>query len=395
MNTTAQDADVIIVGAGIAGSGLACALARYPLRVLLLEKRTRLGSIHRGDSLVPKNTALLARWGILDAFLRAGAEPIERMELHHPTRGCLYRAPLLAPGSASYLVLPHAKIEQTLLEQALATGRAELLQPAKVLGLLRDARGAVCGVRCQHGEEIKELRAPLVVGADGYKSAVREALGIASETFAYDHAYLGLEAGRPDGYENAMRVHLHPDGGVLLMPRPDRVGVGVLVDAGSSNYWLKLSDAELAEILAARAPILKGMPLYREGSHVYALARSHAARYCVDGAVIIGDAAHTTNPTAGQGMAMALSDAGALAERIGPALTEGGAAALSTALAGYAQHQWPLNQALVRSSHRLAWLYAKRGAAWHSFKSNAVRLLANPLAVRLTRPIVTGFLQER
>lgn len=387
-----QDADVIIVGAGIAGSGLACALARYNLRILLLEKRRRLGSIHRGDSLVPKNTALLAKWGILEAFIQAGAEPITHMELHHHRHGRIYRAPLLA-GSSPYLVLPHAKIERTLLEQALATGKVKLVQPAKALSLIYRGQAAIGGIRYQDEQGVHEVYAPLVVGADGYKSIVREQIGVEVESYHYDHAYFGLEAQRPAHYENAMRVQLHPEGGVLLMPRPDRVGVGMLVAANSSNYWLKLSDAELTQILVSRAPILEGMSLYREGSHVYSLVRSHAKRYWLEGAVIIGDAAHTTNPTAGQGMAMALGDAGALAEQIGPVLAAG-ETCLTNALTQYGQRQWSVNQKLVRFSHQLALLYAKRGQFWHRLKTTGIKLLANPLAVSLTRPVIASFLES-
>ena len=213
------------------------------------------------------------------------------------------------------------------------------------------------------------------------------------DAYHYDHAYFGLEAQRHAHYENAMRVQLHPEGGVLLMPRPDRVGVGMLVAANSSNYWFKLSDAELSQILVSRAPILEGMPLYREGSHVYSLVRSHANRYWLEGAVIIGDAAHTTNPTAGQGMAMALSDAGALAEPIGPVLAAG-ETSLTSALTQYGQQQWSVNQKLVRSSHQLALLYAKRGLFWHQLKTTGIKLLANPLAVSLTRPVIASFLER-
>ena len=145
-----------------------------------------------------------------------------------------------------------------------------------------------------------------MVAADGGRSLIRRALGIRARPFPYDHAYLGLEAERPAGYRNAMHLNLHAEGGVLLMPRRERSGVGVLVARGSSQRWCSSSDAELSRTLVQRAPILAGKRLFRQGSHVYSLTRAHAERYQAQGAVLLGDAAHATNPTAGQGMSQAL-----------------------------------------------------------------------------------------
>jgi len=394
--TDRRDADVVIAGAGIAGLGLACALARYDLRVVLVEPRRAPGGIHRGDSLLPKATRLLARWGVLDAIRAAGARPIDRLEVHHHALGLLHARPLVPEDAAPdpYLVLPHAEIERVLTEAALARG-AELIRGARVTGLLRaDDRvtGVRLAVRGPDGPEPRELSARLVVGADGQGSAVRRALGIATDAVAYDHAYLGLEADRPTGYADAMRVHLHPDGGVLVMPRHDRVGVGVLVDAGTATRWRAMTDAKLGAVLAERAPLLKGARLRREGAHVYALTRSHAARYHAAGAALLGDAAHTTNPTAGQGMSSALADAGVLAEEVGPALARGHRR-LDDALARYEATQRPVNARLVRQSDRLARLYARRGRTWDWLKAGLVLALANPLGERLTAPVLDAFLE--
>ena len=385
-----RDADVIIVGAGIAGLGLACALARHEVRVLLIEKRRTCGGIHRGDSLLPKATRLLARWGVFDALLAAEARPIDRMEIHCKGHGHIYSSPLTREGEPPYVVLPHAKIESVLMDSALATGFVELIRPAKVTGVL-ERGGVVHGVSFKGAAGEGEATARLVVGTDGHKSVVRAGLGIEARPYHYDHAYLGLEADRPAAYQDAMRVHFHPRGGVLLMPRPDRVGVGVLVDAGSAGDWMGLDQEGLRRALIERAPILDGMKIHRDGAHVYALTRAHVPRYVAKGAVIVGDAAHCTNPTAGQGMAMALADAGALADHLGPVLRDP-SAALGGSLAAFEAEQWPRNQHLVRTSHILAKLYALRGRGWDRFKTTLVRLMAHPMGVRLVSPAIDNFL---
>jgi 2-polyprenyl-6-methoxyphenol hydroxylase-like FAD-dependent oxidoreductase len=389
-----DDADVIVVGGGIAGLGLACALAAWDVRVLVLEKRREAGGIHRGDSLLPRTTALFERWGVLDAIRAADAQPVERIEVHSGARK-LCETRLTAEGEGSpYLVLPHARIEQVLLERALAFGRAELRRPARVTGLLREGE-RVRGVRYETpGGASGEARARLVVACDGHRSAVRRELGIAIEPHFYDHAYLGLEADRPASYENAMRVHFHEAGGLLLMPRPSRVGIGMLVEARSGERWIRMGEDELRAELVRRAPVLADVALHRRGAHVYELARAHAERYVEGGAVVIGDAAHATNPTAGQGMTMALGDAGALADLVGPAL-ERGRRDLGPLLAAYEARQWARNEKLVRGSHRLALLYALRGASWNRVKLAAARALASPLGRTIVNPVLETFLRDQ
>jgi len=386
------DTDVAIVGGGIAGASLACALAAHGAGVVLLERRARAGGIHRGDSLLPKATRLLERWGVLAAVRAAGAQAIDRLEIHAQAHGKVAQVPLTVAGEDTpYLVLPHARFEDVLLTAASAGPCTRLVRPAKVVQVERADNGAC--LRYETGASTGVVRARLVVGADGHASLVRRAAAIAMPTAAYDHAYLGLEADRPPAYENAMRVHFHADGGVLLMPRPTRVGLGVLVEAGSAAWWLGRSDDELARLLVARAPVLEGMRLHRDGAQVYALSRGHAERYVAGSLVILGDAAHLTNPTAGQGMAMALDDAGTFADTVGPALAAG--ADLGPALAAWQARQWPANQRLVRTSHLLALVYALRGPAWDRVKVSAVRALGRAAGTWLARPVIRSFLRPQ
>lgn len=387
--------DIVIVGGGVAGLGAAIALAPYAMRLTVIERRAQVGGIHRGDSLLPKSVALLEKWGLRTALVAAGARPIHRMEIHAPGAQYVYDTPLTSPQAAHpYLVLPHARLEAVLMERALALPNVRVVRPASFVEILRDgATGRASGIRYRQGDATEALDSRLVVAADGQHSPVRKRAGIAFEAHHYDHAYFGLESDRPRTYQDAMRLHFHPDGGALLMPHPDRIGVGILVEAGSARRWMTMDESALSEELAKRAPILRGMALHLKGAHVYELTRAHAARYAKDGVILIGDAAHCTNPTAGQGIAMALSDAGALAEWLGPQWRDD-PKFLDAVLDSYQARQWPINQRLVCRSHWLAKLYALRGPVWTRAKLFGVMALARPTMHRITRPLLAKFILD-
>ncbi len=391
-------ADVLIVGAGVAGLGLACALARFDLDVLVVDARKGPGGVHRGDSLVPRTTALLRRWGVLEAVRAAGAVPIERIEVHHPRHGVVLEGPLVPEGARDpYLVLPHAELERVLEEAAAAQG-VRVRRATRLVHLTRDERGRVVGARVHDRRLAAEraLGARLVVGADGQRSRVRERLGVPVRRGEYDHAYLGLEAERPAGYRDALRLHLHPEGGVLVMPRPERVGLGVLVDARCGPRWTGMPDDALARALVARCPLLAGARLLRDRAHVYELSWSHARAYRRDGAALLGDAAHTTNPTAGQGMTSALADADALAALVGPVLAgRSGAGALDHALARYEAQQRPINARLVRQADALARLYAWRGPVGDAARLLFARALGSRAGAWLAGGLARAFLEPR
>lgn len=391
--------DVLIAGAGVGGAALALALASsYPLRVLAVDRRSGPGNINRGDSLLPAVTQHLHRWGALPAIHAAGARPVHKMQVFHHQAGLLFEAPLTAPGPdsarAPYLVLPHPEIERVLVETAANArpGRAEVRYSCRVSRLLREdgrERGRVVGAALsQNGEEV-EVRARLVVGADGASSTVRSLLGLELVQKPYDHGFYIIEVERPPGYEDAMRLELHPDGGILVVPQGgERVGLGVLVRGAEQELFRAGPlDAKQAAI-GRRSQLLAGLRPFPKGAHLYALHRGHAQRYLASGAALMGDAVHVTNPTAGQGMTMAIEDAAALARQLGPVLASGfGGAALDRSLREYERERWPRNDAQIRWSHWMSRFYAMSGPVGDTLHRRIFALGASPLGQLIQRQL--------
>jgi 2-polyprenyl-6-methoxyphenol hydroxylase-like FAD-dependent oxidoreductase len=390
-NMSTDEYDVIIAGAGVGGAAFALALVKdYPLRVLLIERHAGPGKINRGDSLLPAVTAYLQAWGALERFRAAGARPLTKMQVFHHRAGLVMETNLAGLGiRAPYLVLPHPEIERTFTEAAIATGRVEVRYSCRVNRLIEED-GRIVGVVLEQGGEERSIRAALVVGADGSSSTVRTELGIPLRRVPYDHSYFGIEVARPATYEDAMRIELHPAGGILVVPNPsgDRVGLGVLVRRPEEELFRSGSLDDKLSAIRQRSSLFADCRAFPRGAHLYKLARAHAPRYTARGAVLLGDAAHVTNPTAGQGMTMAIEDAAALARWAGRALTEGRrGAALDPALRTYERERRPLNAALIRWSHWMSRFYALDGHGSDWLRRHFFALGNSPLGQWLQRII--------
>ncbi|NOT54295.1 MAG: FAD-dependent monooxygenase [Deltaproteobacteria bacterium] len=363
--TAAPQFDVIIVGAGVGGAACAVAFASaHPLRILLVERHAGPGNINRGDSLLPVVTARFSAWGILDQVHAAGARPLTCMQVFHHRAGLLLDAPLPTPGShAPYLVLPHPDIERVLAEAARATGRVDIRYRAHVHRLV-EHDGRVHGVILTDPAGDHTMTARLVIGADGSASALRAALGIPLARASYDHSYFGADLDRPADYADAMRIELHPAGGILVVPGRNHVAVAALIHREDEEKFRRLSFPERLSLIKGRSPLLTGCQAVSDSGHLYQLSRAHAQHYTAAGAVLIGDAIHLINPTAGQGMTMAIEDAAALARHLGPPLVTGAAGAtLEPFLRAYEQERWPRNASQIRWSHWMSQFYAF-GGSW-------------------------------
>lgn len=385
------DFDVLIVGGGVGGAALALALGHaYPLRILLAERRPGPGNANRGDSLLPAVTAHFAAWGALDRLAAAGARPLSTIQVYDDAgAGLLFEGPLVPPGSpAPYLVLPHPQIERVLLDAARATGRVEVRYRNRAEGLLEEDGRVHGAILAGDDGAAQEVTASLVVGADGASSKLRAALSIPLDCTPYDHGYFIVDVDRPPGYEDAMRIELCAEGGILVVPQgDDRVGLGVLVRSGEERLFRTGTIADKLAAIGRRTRLLKERRAF-PGAHLYQVWRGHAPRYVARGAALLGDAVHVTNPTAGQGMTMAIEDAAALARHVGPALAAGeGRERRVECLAAYERERRSANEGLIRWSHWLSRLYAFDGPIADTLRRKVLRLGATHLGRLVQRTV--------
>jgi 2-polyprenyl-6-methoxyphenol hydroxylase-like FAD-dependent oxidoreductase len=394
MSGTPGEWDVIIAGAGVGGAACALALARdSDLRILLIERHPGPGNLNRGENLLPPVTGLLKRWGALDRCRAAGAREVEQMRFFHHRAGLLLDVPLkLAGVEDPYLTLPHPEIERVLVETAQASGRVEVRYRSRLVDLVK-RRGRVTGVilRGELGAE-EEAACRLVVGADGAASRVRAALGIGLPRRRYGHSLFGIDIDRPPGLPDVLRTELHGDGGVLVVPGVDRLGLAAVVRREQEHLFQSGSIEQRYSHIERRSPLFEGRRPSPRGMYLYKLWRGHASLYWAPGAALIGDAIHVINPVMAQGMTMAIEDAAALARLVGAAL-RGGAngTGLDAALAAYEKRRRPFNASVIRNSHWLSLLFSLGGPIGDAFHRRAFQFANSSIGRIVQRSVWSSF----
>jgi len=215
-------------------------------------------------------------------------------------------------------------VEDSLIRAALANvlasaPNAEVTTGAGVESLETERRAAV--VRLAGG---RTLRGTLLVAADGSDSAVRRLLALPVVARGYGQTALVTHVASTKPHRQTAWQRFLPGGPLAFLPLADgRSSVVWSLPSERAAELLAAAPAELvAELSSASAGVLGeiGSCSARAGFPLQAL---HAPRYCAARAALVGDAAHTVHPLAGQGMNLGLLDAAALARVVEDALLAG------------------------------------------------------------------------
>jgi flavin-dependent dehydrogenase len=328
------DYDVAIVGASLAGSSTAILLARAGARVALIEKSPDPGAYKKICTHYIQSSAVptLERLGMIEPMMQAGAL---RSRIRMWTRWGWIESPTgsrVSPG----INLRREKLDPLIREMAADTPGVELMLGHTVQELMRESE-RVSGVRARdsHGHTV-ELRARLVVGADGRDSRVAKLSGVRSRTVEHGRiAYGGYYEG--PAYEGA------PSATLWLMD-PNMVGV-FPTDNGLTFYAVMPTKEHLPEFRAdAKAALEKMVSGVPEAPPILASRLTQPVQGKIDmtnvthtqtvpGLALVGDAAGALDPLWGIGCGFALQGSEWLADSVAPAL--GGAEPLERGLKRY------------------------------------------------------------
>src|SRR5262244_2200222 len=228
-----------IVGGGPAGLTLGLLLAKRGVDVLVLEGHEDFEREFRGEVLQPSTAHLLDELGLLEyvraqphSVLEAGAIRLEGQELGR------FAFKRIAPEYPYAIWMPQPIFLAALLRKAEALPSFSCWMGAKVGKLIED-NGRVVGVSgVRHGKEPFEVRADVVVGADGRYSTVAKLGGFAPEYSHHDFDLIWFVIEQPPGWSSTFYVSLGKEVRGLILPKyPHHIQAGIALPTGAWRQW--------------------------------------------------------------------------------------------------------------------------------------------------------------
>ncbi len=306
--------DVIVAGGGMVGAACANLLAKNAMKVLVIERFDAFElSFNEHPSL--RTSALnrfsigllesLGAWRHIDEARKAPYVGLQTWE--DPNHPLVFDA---ADGEVEYLghILENDQVQQALW-QCFEVHGVSVCCPDSVKAV--EAHSDKIEVTLNADEKVT---ANLLVGADGGQSRVRQLVGIGVEGWQYQQHCMAITVKMQHSLPAVTWQQFHPSGPRAYLPLYGQYASLIWYDSADTIAQLKKLSLEKLklQIVQAFPDKLGDFEVIEQGS--FALTRGHAKRYFADRVVLIGDAAHTINPLAGQGVNLGFKDVEKLAQ---------------------------------------------------------------------------------
>jgi 2-octaprenylphenol hydroxylase len=319
MSRAAERFEVAVVGGGMIGATLALILARAGIRTVLLEERPPVrdwpeDSVDiRVSALTRTSQILLNTLGVWNAITERGAGPFRTMRVWDPACGGeLYFDAADVGHDILGFILENRVLVKSLWDFFEKLPDASVICPARVIGIHPASRGS--RLLLDNGQSIVTQ---LVVAADGADSALRSMAAIEVKGWSYGQAALVATVETEFAHHETAYQRFLAEGPLAFLPL--RNGMSSIVWTSSSETtqrYLELPEETfINELESASGGILGALGLVSKRA-TFPLRLQYARNYFRGNLVLVGDAAHSVHPLAGQGANLGLLDAAALAELV-------------------------------------------------------------------------------
>ncbi|MBP1850066.1 UbiH/UbiF family hydroxylase [Rhizobium halophytocola] len=312
--------EIAVIGAGLAGTIAAIALARRGRKVALIAPATRPDD-QRTTALMDQSIGYLDRLGLWEA-IRPAAAPLQVMQILDGTRRLL-RAPPIAFRAGEIGLdafgynMPNAALIEALRPAAETEPNLTLIEAsAETIDMTADS----VSITLTTGDGVT---ADFIVGADGRASKTREAAGVAVKTWTYPQTAVVLNFAHRLPHRN-VSTEFHTDHGPFTqVPLPgDRSSLVWVVAPKEAERLTGLGAAELSRAVETRMDALLGKVTVEGTAQAWPLSGMSARRYGKGRAAFIGEAAHAFPPIGAQGLNLSLRDVMALESLLAASGTE-------------------------------------------------------------------------
>ncbi|HEY6306734.1 MAG TPA: FAD-dependent oxidoreductase [Candidatus Angelobacter sp.] len=314
-----------IAGGGPAGMMLGFLLARMGVDVWILEKHADFLRDFRGDTIHPSTLEIMHELGILDEFLKRPHQELRELAgqvgkdtatiadfTHLPTR-CQFLA-----------LMPQWDFLDFLKEKAQRYPTFHLKMKAEVTDLLQE-KGTVVGVLAKTTDGTLEVRAQLTIGADGRHSVVRERAGLTVIDLGAPMDALWMRLSRRPTDPGQTFGHIDRGKILVLLNRENYWQCAFVIPKGEGDAIRQRGLESFRKQVAELEPFLRDrVEELRDWKDISLLTVvvDRLARWYRPGLLCIGDAAHAMSPIGGVGINLAIQDAVATANILGPTLLQ-------------------------------------------------------------------------
>ena len=378
-------ADLIIVGAGMVGSTLALALKDSGLNILLVDgSPLTVAQFNPTQAFAPRVSALsIASQRILErvhawpSIIQRRASPYRDMHVWDGSgTGKIHFSASSVHADVLGHIVENRIVQDALLEQ-LHESTISLLAHSRVEQLRRSGNEWL--MQLEGGNEI---RSPLVIAADGAHSAVRRLTGGETREWDYLHHAIVTSVRCEKPHQDTAWQRFTDEGPLALLPLQHSDGknwcsIVWSVPEEKAQQIMALDDAAFCAALGEACENRLGIIEHADKRYSIPLRQRHAKRYVAQGLALIGDAAHTIHPLAGQGVNLGFLDAAVLAEVLLNAVQRGEDIASERVLSRFERRRMPQNLAMMAAMEGFQHLFQADALPIRLLRNSGLKMIDN------------------
>ena len=316
--------DIVIVGGGLVGASLACALGGLQQRVAVLEA-SPFDSVSqpsfdaRTVALAYTSKQVFSAMGLWDAISALGVAPIKTIHVSDRGHAGVTHLDSKQEGVDAFGYVVETRVLGQVLGPAMqGYENIELLCPATLKNFFH--RTSHVELQVQQADMTRTIKTRLLIAADGVNSVVRRMANVKAFTRQYDQCAIIANVRCDLPHNNIAYERFTDTGPLALLPTVDpvhgdkRYALVWTAHSDQKDTLLNLSDAEFLAALQQRFGSRAGQFLEISPRHAYPLGLMQSREHVRHRMAFIGNAAHSLHPVAGQGFNLGLRDVAVLAE---------------------------------------------------------------------------------